>query len=269
MDMQEKFRQLDEYYAKGDLKGAEDSLTAWVEEAEEAGNLGALLALYNELEGLYRTTKRADQAVEMSGLALELIGMMGLNNTVHHATTLLNGATANLVLGNTDRALTMYQSALEIFQLQGQGESYQMAALYNNISHCYQQKGEYDQALEYLRKALELVSRFDNAQGDVATTRTAIGMCLMSMNRLDEAEAYILESLGYYEGDDGLRDGHYSSALSAAGELYWRRRDNAKALDFFRKALAFNQAYFGDTHSNTIIRNNIAKIQAESEAVDG
>lgn len=261
--MEEKFRELDALFAEGKMKDAEEKLTRWVDQARQEHDRGALLSLYNELEGLYRTTGRAERAVDISSQALALIDAMGLEGTIHHATTLLNGATANTVLGHTDRALDMYQQARSILESLGQQNSYQMAALCQNISHCYQQKGEYAQALEFLRRALALVSKFEHTQGEAASTRTSIALCLMALGQLDEAEKYLTESLDYYESGIQPGDGHYSSALAAAGEFYWRKKEPEKALDYYQRALAFNRAHFGHTHSNDIIQSNMDKIRRE------
>ena len=165
MTMEEKFRALDALFAAGDLETAEAKLTDWIDQAEGERDLGALLSLYNELEGLYRTTGRAERAVEVSGRALELIGIMGLTGTIHHANTLINRATANTVLGRTARALELYRQAMDLLEGLGQQDSYQMAALCQNMSHCCQQLGEYRQALEFLRRTLELVRRFEGTRG--------------------------------------------------------------------------------------------------------
>ena len=267
MTMEEKFRALDALFAAGDLETAEAKLTGWIDQAEGERDLGALLSLCNELEGLYRTTGRAERAVDVSGRALELIGVMGLTGTIHHATTLINRATANTVLGRTARALELYRQAMDLLERLGQQDSYQMAALCQNMSHCCQQLGEYRQALEFLRRALELVGRFEGTRGEVAATHTSMALCLMALSRLEEAEDCLEQSLAYYESEAGAGDGHRASALSAAGELYWRRGKLEEAARCYEKALAFNRARFGETHSNAILEANLEKIRREQGQV--
>ena len=104
MDVKDMLNQLDYLYNMGDLKEAERRLTNWLNQALDSRSYGTALTFYNEMEGLYRTTGRAKQAAEISDKALQLIELMGLKNTVHHATTLLNGATANRWAQNLDKA---------------------------------------------------------------------------------------------------------------------------------------------------------------------
>lgn len=81
MEMTEKLKKLDRMYGQARLKEAEEALLQWLKEALMEGDTGAELAIYNELEGLYRTTKRAEEAVQISKKAISLAERMGLAGT--------------------------------------------------------------------------------------------------------------------------------------------------------------------------------------------
>ena len=257
--------ELDSFYEQGKLKNAEALLDASLSDAVESKNYSAVLTIYNELEGLYRTTGRADKAADISDKALELIVQMGLGNTTHHATTLQNGATANRVAGNFEKALDMYCQAAEIYKNLGQQTSYQMASLYNNISHIYQSQKQYEKALGYLNKALDTVSQIPDSEAEIATSKIGLALCLMSMKRSDEAEKYLKEALEYYESPVGSTDGHYGSALSAMGEFMWRKKEYDTAVAYYEKALSVTLNRFGENYSCKIIRNNIERILKQKE----
>ncbi|MBS5658955.1 MAG: tetratricopeptide repeat protein [Oscillibacter sp.] len=267
MGMEEMLKYLDALYANGDHNTAETHLLSWIEEAGMSGARLDLLTLYSELEGLYRVTNRVGQAVDLAERALALIDELGLTHTRHHVTALINCATSLVVQGNTDKALEMFRLALVLIKELGQQETYQAAALYNNISHCFLQKGDHVQALRYLEQALELVMSFQDSEQEIATTKASIALCLMALNRLDQAKQYILDVLHYYEKNMAEQDGHYSAALCAAGEYCWRKGDHKKAISYFERALDFNISYLGDSHGNEIIRKNIEKIKSTTEAL--
>ena len=84
MDIRKNLERLDALYAQGDLKTAEECLNSWLQTAREESNAAAMLTLFNEMEGLYRTTGRAGEAALISDKALSLIEQMGLENTIHH-----------------------------------------------------------------------------------------------------------------------------------------------------------------------------------------
>lgn len=265
MDIREMLAKLDYFYEQGRLKEAEKLLDNTHDEAVESRNYSAMLTVYNEMEGLYRTTGRADKAADISDKALELIVQMGLGNTTHHATTLQNGATANRVAGNYIKALDMYCQAAEIYKNLGQQTSYQMASLYNNISHIYQNQNQYDKALDYLNMALETVSAIPDSEAEIATTKVCIGLCLMPMHRMDEAEIQLKEALRYYESPLGATDGHYGAALSAMGECYWRKKEYDNAVFYYEKALNVTLERFGENYGCKIIRDNLERINKEME----
>lgn len=265
MDIREILSKLDYFYEQGHLKDAEKLLASSLEEAMEIRNHSAVLTIYNEMEGLYRTTGRADKAADISDKALELIAQMGLGNTTHHATTLQNGATANRVAGNFVKALDMYCQAAEIYKNLGQQTSYQMASLYNNISHIYQGQKQYEKALEYLNMALKTVSAIPDSEAEIATSKIGLSLCLMSMKRMEEAEKYLYEALKYYESPIGATDGHYGSALSAMGEFLWRKNDYDGAVAYYEKALRVTLDRFGENYGCKIIRNNIERILRQKE----
>ena len=159
MDVKQSLELLDSLYTEGNLEQAESYLDQWIIESLETRNYSAALTFFNEMEGLLRTTGRAEDAVDVGEQALELISMMGLNETVHHATTLQNVATANRVAGNIDKAQDMYIRAAEIYRYLGYKDSYQMASLYHNLSHIQQEKNQHSTALIYLETAMDIISR--------------------------------------------------------------------------------------------------------------
>ena len=263
MDIKQSLELLDSLYTQGDLEQAENYLDQWLTEALEMRNYPAALTYFNEMEGLLRTTGRAEDAADVGEQALELIGMMGLNETIHHATTLQNVATANRVAGNIDKAQDMYIRAAEIYRYLGYSESYQMASLYHNLSHIQQEKNQHKTALLYLESALDIVSRQPDSEPEVATTNICMALSYMAMEDMDKADAKLKEALQYYESDEGIQDGHYGSALSAVGEFYWHKDDLETALSYFEKALKFTFDRFGDNQGCEVIRENIETIKKE------
>ena len=263
MNINEALELLDSLYAKGDLEQAENYLDQWITSSLETRNYPAALTFFNEMEGLLRTTGRADNAAELSEQALELVEMMGLNNTVHHATTLQNGATANSVAGKLDKALDMYIRAAEIYRYTGCTDNYQMASIYNNMSHIYQQKGQHSTALAYLENAMDLICAEPDSEAEIATTKVCMALSHMALDDMTSAETKLNSAMDYYNSKAGQHDGHYGAALSALGEFYWRKDELIKAVETLEKAWKFTHNIYGDNHGCEIIRENIETIKAE------
>jgi len=265
MDVKDMLNQLDYLYNMGDLKEAERRLTNWLNQALDSRSYGAALTFYNEMEGLYRTTGRAKQAAEISDKALQLIELMGLKNTVHHATTLLNGATANRWAQNLDKALDMYQQAAEIYRSLDLKNSYLMASVYNNISHIYQQQNQHKKALDTLQSALNLVIKEQDSASEIATTKVAMSLSYMALGDMETAKEHLKAALDYYESEAGVNDGHYGSCLSALGEYFWRKEDYNNAIYTYEKALKVTRSRFGENEGCRVISRNLDIVRKEKE----
>lgn len=265
MDTQQIFKELDSLYAQGQLDKAEEKMMTWMNEGLDTGNKSLCLMMCNEMEGLYRNTGRVSQAVDMSDMALSLIAGMGLDGSIHHGTTLLNAATARRMAGDAEKALSQYRKAEEIFKKLGKDDGYEMASLYNNISQLYQEQGDHEKALESLDKALKLIVKIEHSEAEAATTHVNKALSLMALGRLDEADEELKESLTFYASAEGVQSGHFGSALSAAGELAWRRENYDQAIGLLEKALMVTQKRFGDNDACAVIRQNLEVFRKEKE----
>ena len=263
MNINEKLERLDHLYAEQKLPEAEKELKYWTWEAESFDRPGEQLTLYNELEGLYRVTGRAEEASGISQKALAIIEKMGLTGTVHHATTLLNAATAHRAAGHPEEALSLYTEAQQIYEnlKEEPGILYYNAALSNNLAQVYQELGQYAEAELCLKKALAIVKNIPGLESEEATTHTNLSLLYSKMGRPSEAEEEVGQALFYYRTQEGTRDNHYSSACSAAGMIAAERGSLDEAEKYFSEALGFSEKVFGDTPETRIIRNNLEEVK--------
>ena len=263
MNINEKLEHLDALIASGNLPEAEKDLKSWINEAKSFGRSADQLTLFNELEGLYRVTGRAREASEISKEALAIIEEMGLTGTVHHATTLLNAATAHRAAGDLNEALSLYAEAQKIYEiLKGEpGILYYNAALSNNLAQVYQELGQFEDAEKHLKKALSIIRTIPGAGSEEATTHTNLALLYSGMGRLSEAEEEINLSLHYYQTPEGAGDAHFSSAFSAAGTIAAKKGNPDEAENYFSEALSFSEKVFGDTPETRIIRKNLEAVR--------
>lgn len=268
MNVSGVLEQLDRLYAAGNPSAVEQFLEAHLEQAVRS-DPGTALTLYNEISGFYRSTGRAMLAAEQIEEALELIGQMGISGTVFHGTTLLNGATAYRMAGDRKRALEMFRQAEHIFLGQDPVNPYLMASLYNNISHLYQEFGDYEAALLNLNHAMEQIRICPDNEAEVATTRTNRALVLIVLGQWEEAEEEIRRSLDYYEGPEGASDGHYGSALSAEAELAWKQGRLPEAAESYEKALEVIRRFFGENDAYQATVRNLSLLRKEIEAQEG
>lgn len=160
------------------------------------------------------TASRADTSSR-----IKLIDALGLQQTEHHETTLLNIASSYRAAGRYDEARVMYEEVLSIFQRCLPPEDVRIAGLHNNLSLLYQNMGDIEHALQQVQTAYDLIQNNDEFPAERATPLTNLGLMQLKAECFDEARVSILHSVELFETDVPYRDPHYSAALAAAGQL--------------------------------------------------
>jgi len=261
MNINEVLDQLDELYAQGDLNAVQSFFDEKVRDAQWENDTGAVLTLYNEMEGFYRNTGRADFAVEISGYALQLIADMGLEDTIYHATTLINGATAARMAGKNADALKLYFKAEEILKQLDKGQTYNMATLYNNVSQVYMELQETETALKYLQKALPIVETLPGTGAEAAITRENIALAHMSLGDMAAAKAMLDAAAAYFETEKGQNDRHLGSFYSSMAEYYYQNGDAEASIAWYERSAEAILRFFGANAAYQTVQKNISLLK--------
>ena len=94
MNIDDFFRQLDEYFRKNELDKVEPFLVGSLEQAKETEDYAAYIAVGNEMIGFYRSVSMFRKAFDIAEDVLLLMEELQLETSEHFATTLLYTATA-------------------------------------------------------------------------------------------------------------------------------------------------------------------------------
>jgi len=261
MDINQVLDQLDRLYAGGDLNEIQKFFDEKVRDAQWENDTAAMLTLYNEMEGFYRSTGRADFAVEISGYALRLIEEMGLQDTIFHATTLINGATAARMAGQNEDALKGYSQAENILKQLEKDKTYNMATLYNNVSQVYMELQETETALAYLEKALAIVEELPGTEAEAAITRENIALAQMNLGELERAKEMLDAAEAYFETEKGRNDRHVGSIYSSIGEYYYKTGNKEQAIAYYEKSAEAILRFFGKNAAYQTVQENIRMLK--------
>lgn len=259
MDMNRYFQELDQRFREDDIRGAEEVSLSYLNQASKEKDTGAVVAIANELGGLYRVQGRFDRALETYDIALRGIELLNLTGDKQHGITLLNLASVYNAAGNPDRALELYSRAGQIFEKPGCATAYELAALYNNISHIYEKKQDLSRALIYAERSLELVEDMEDAQVEKATSLTAIGSILTKMGRFEDALSNLLAAERIFEKLGGGNP-HYAATLNNLGNLHIKLGDLYRAADYFLKSLELVDRTYGKSDAYGAVCSNLAEI---------
>ncbi len=260
MDINQFFTTLDALFANKDMQQAETYMQESLVAAEQTSDLGSAIAICSELGGYYRMLSRYTEGIALYEKAISYLQQLGLLETEHHATTLMNYATTCTLTGETEKALSLYTKAGEIFMQKGLTQDYRMATLYNNMSSLYQDLGDYDKAEEHLSLALCILEQLREAEIETAITYTNWAQLCFSKGRVDDAEEKINRAIALFESAGGDSDVHYAAALNVSGEIAFAKEDFTSALQQFERAMALTARDFGsNTQSYAILCDNAAR----------
>ena len=212
MDMNQVYAALDEMFASGQNREAEEFLIDTMKEAQAQEDYNALVMLLNEMIGYCRETGQKEKSIGYSSQVIELMQRLGLQGTVAYATTLLNVANALRAAGKLDEAYHFYMEVFPIYDANLRPDDFYYASLYNNLSLLLQEMGDFEQAIECLQKALLLAERTQGKEFEVYVTHANIASTLC---KLAEQEAEKEKQLGFVF-EDPTQSKAYEIAKDAA-----------------------------------------------------
>ena len=237
-------KQLDIYYRHNQLNQAYEFLLIQTQEAMEKGDDLLVLMLLSELIGYYRVTAQFSLGHSIANQAYKILCARGLENSIHGATTYLNIATLLRAEGKYQDALSLYHKTEKIYQelLDEKDERY--SAFYNNVSLLYQELGDYQKAIEYEMKALNIVQSLDDCEIETAITYTNLSQMYFSIHELKQGKEYLDLGIALFE-EYGPLDPHYFAAMSSLAYYYVLLKDYHKALSLYDVVLNKIEHVFG------------------------
>lgn len=267
MTINEIFDHIDEMFAEKRISEVEPFLSQQLRLAETAGEQDKVIAICNELGGLYRATGRYDKGIPLYQKALDAIGSLDMNGTEAHATTLINFGTTYAAQGEAAEGLMLFSQAAEILSCIGLDRDYRMATLHNNMSILCQDSGDRPQAIEHLQKALGILQCLEDSETEIATTYSNMAQIYLLDNDLQKAADACGLSVSLFEKISGDSDVHYSAAIETRGQISLLRGEKDEALADFRKALSLIERDYGrDTPAANALHGLIARVEQEVDA---
>ena len=143
---------LDSYLLQKDYAGAERHLAYWLNEADEARNDGAKLAILNEQINLYREIGKKEECLAAITKAYGLTDLSGSDQSASCAMTIVNMANGYRFFDQPEKALPLYCIAADICSTALPEDDIRLGGLYNNMALALTDTGEYREAEALFRK---------------------------------------------------------------------------------------------------------------------
>ena len=270
MDVAKVLMEYDNLFGTASLEQIDDFLTDKIEKALTEGDYNSALTLMNEMLGFARDTGQKEKGLHYCELVQKMLVNLGLAGTTEYGTALLNVASTLRAFGEYKKSKELYMETETVYLANLPEGDFLFSGLYNNWSLLYEEMGDFSSAETLLRKALQVVDRYDSAEIEQATTRSNLAMTIFMQCRemqeekadsafsdgltqdyydnYDEANELIDEALAIYEKDGG-RDFHYSAALSTKGDGLMLAGEYTKASEYFKRALIELDRHVGRTEA--------------------
>ncbi|MBE6748357.1 MAG: tetratricopeptide repeat protein [Ruminococcaceae bacterium] len=158
----------DELLNKNQVKEAGEYLEAEILKAKERADAFTEMTLHNEVVSFHRRTGEQKKAVGAINEILELLEKFGLENSVLGANMYLNCATTLNFFRRTAEALPLFVRAFEAYINTIPQNDYRFAGFYNNYALALYESENYDEALRYFRKALNILSLYKGNDSEMA-----------------------------------------------------------------------------------------------------
>ena len=209
------------------------------------------------LEARHKYDKREDAGdIE---IARELLNRAIILDDNIIAAKLLLGTTYNIV-GDYDKAMSIYTSALDQAEDLGNKEAIGLALGNIGIIHYY--KGDPDQTLDYFKRSIEIYEDIGD-KANYGMFLNNIGAIYDTKGELDQALDYLNRSLAISEELGEKNDAAYTNI----GIIYGKRGEYDQALDYFNRSLAISEEV-GDKNSNALSYTNIGLVHNERGEYD-
>ena len=217
-------RRLDEYLSRNDYDAAQRHLDYWLAEAESVGDRRGRLTVLNERIGLFRKLNRESEGLEAVREALALARELDLTHTAAMGTTLVNASTALCAFGRSREALPLYEEAQRLYEgILPEADS-RLGGLYNNMALAIMDTGDYDRAEAYFRKAMDVMTRCEHGEAEIAVTCCNLADLALARYGAEDSEAqieaYLDRAMELLDTPDLPRDGHYAFVCEKCAPVF-------------------------------------------------
>lgn len=213
--------------------------------------------------GYFRSISAHADAIAASERALVETAVPELRESVARGTTLVNAATAYKAAGRLQEALPLYVEALSVYERTLSPGAPLWSGLYNNIASLHLASGDYEKALDALKKAAAALAGRSGADMEAATVDTNIALVLFKLGREDEAKEVLDKALAVFDrmrAGGGARPSHYASALAALAQAYYTTRRYGEAAEVYVKALDELRFHYGENQDYAVTCRNYALV---------
>ncbi|WP_255710080.1 CHAT domain-containing protein [Aquimarina aquimarini] len=216
---------------------------------------------YNNMGIIYNDQGKFNLAIEYYKKAIQIKIKNSENQHVDIGSFYLN---IGIVYSNLkdERALDYYKKALKIYSKENYLKG--LSAIYQNFGVFYSDvKGEYDKALEYYKKGLDVAIRYYDGDNYEVIGDIYHNIATMFSIKKDYKKTlyYFNNALQNYKTTLGENHENIAMVYESMGNMYVIKKEEDKALLYYEKCLKIRNIIFDMDHPSIVaIYNNIGEL---------
>lgn len=264
------YEELDRYYKANNLDGAEYFLLAHAERelTGDSGLRSELIAAYNELGALYRSTSRFKRSLAAFEKARVLAEAELGSNSSQYATILNNMAGTCRRMRRYEQAVEVFEQAQEIYRKAGLEGTYEYASVLNNLSLAYRENRQDAQAIEAQEEALGIIEALPTHERETAISYGNLtSICYASGDKL-RALQYLNRALRAFEKCADHENEYYAPGLNSLAAILYSEGVYEEALAVYRRSAKYTLRYFGETFEYGVTCRNMSWIHERIGRMD-
>lgn len=250
-------KNIDELYQSGKIEEAENYMLEQLDFAKQDNNNEISVVLTYTLADFYRAAGRYDDAISKYQESEKIMELQNMINTRDMAAVLFNLANIYRLTGKLDESYQYFDKTYRVIEVCGDDNYF--LSYYNNLSALHQSAGKLEESIDCLKKSLYITDQKMNDSLRSAMARTNLAAALLRLKRADEAREHLQIAIAFYESRSHT-DYHYSTALSAMGDVCMVKGDLAKAAEYFERALPEIEQHMGQNQFYSIVSDNLESV---------
>jgi tetratricopeptide (TPR) repeat protein/predicted Ser/Thr protein kinase len=140
------------------------------------------------------------------------------------------------------------------------GDDKRLASVLNNLAVVAKDQGKYDEAFDFLRRALAIAEKLNN-EAQLSIILNNLGVVLRRQGKYEEALSYYQRALALKEQRLGAAHPDVASTLINIGTLMRQAGKYEEALVYYKRSLAIKEAALGPDHPSLALNfHNMAGI---------
>ena len=229
------------------------------------------IKILTELGNSLKYVGKFREAIRLLAAAEKIIIKKYGENSIPFVTCNANMAEIYRVMENYEKVEEKYYKAIKIYKKNNFKDSYIFAGICNNLGLFYEEKGQYQDSLNWQKKSLEILKNMENGKIQSAVILSNMVKPYVKLGEKKLAKSITDESLEILSNEAGENSNLYLNIINNLANVYFESNSYKKSLVLLEKCEEVCKNVLGTENENyknilekiSIVRKEIEKHKME------